>query len=149
MGTIEGQIIKMKSLIDILHKKECSLVLKDVHGNVRIFHQKGVRDLEYMLDYEPSTLHGATVADKVIGKAAAGMMAYGGVASVYADIMSARAIPILKGNKINYSYAKMVDHIIIPKNDSRCPLETIVASAITAEEIVSTLRKHFSEMNTQ
>lgn len=134
------------SLIDILHRDGCSLVLEDVHGNIRLFYKKGVRDLEDLLDYEPDALKGATIADKVIGKAAAGMMAYGGVIRVYADVMSKNAVPLLEDNHIEYSYGTLVNHIIIPKGDTRCPLEKIVASADSAEEVVSMLRQHFAEM---
>lgn len=137
----------LNNLIDILHKEGCSLVLEDVHGNIRLFYKKGVRDLEDLLDNEPDTLISATIADKVIGKAAAGMMAYGGVRRVYADVMSKKAVPLLEYNHIEYSYGTLVDHIIIPKGDTHCPLEIIVASADSAEEVVSMLRQHFAEMN--
>lgn len=131
-------------LVELLHREQCSLVLEDVPGNVRIFRKKGVRDLEDLLDNEPEVLRGAVLADKVVGKAAAGMMAYGGVAEVYADVMSRKALPLLDDNHIAYSYGKLVDHIVIPLGDNRCPLEEIVSSAVTAEEVVHLLRRHFS-----
>lgn len=137
----------LSKLIDILHEKECSLVLEDIHGNIRLFYKKGVRDLEDLLNNEPDTLQGATIADKVIGKAAAGMMAYGGVAEVYADVMSSKAIPMLEVNGVKYSYRRLVDHIIIPEGDTRCPLEKIVETAKTAEGIVSMLKDHFAKMS--
>lgn len=138
--------MSLSKLIDILHKEGCSLVLEDTHGNIRTFYKKGVRDLEDLLDHEPDTLKGSTIADKVIGKAAAGMMAYGEVKEVYADVISKKAIPLLEDNNIKYSYSTLVDHIIIPKGDNRCPLEKIVASAKSAEETVRILRQHFKEM---
>lgn len=136
----------MKKLIEILHKTECSLVLKDRQGNIRTFNKKGVRDLEDLLDHEPESLRGAYIADKVVGKAAAGMMAFGGVEEVYAEVLSRKAVPILEDNSIKYSYGKIVDQIIIPNGDNRCPLEKIVAPAATATEVVTLLRQHFTEM---
>ncbi len=136
----------MKDLIDILHREICSLVLKDAQGNIRTFFKKGVRDLEDLLDQEPETLRGAIIADKVIGKAAAGMMAYGGVKEVYADILSSKAIPMLEENGIKWSCNQQVDHIIIPEGDDRCPLEEIVDEADSAEETVGMLRSHFGKM---
>lgn len=137
--------MRIEKLIDLLHKERCSLVVGDAQGNTRTFWQKGVRDLEYLLDHEPATLKEAAVADKVVGKAAAGMMAYGGVAEVYADVLSRKAIPLLDANNIKYSSARLVDQIIIPEGDTRCPLEKIVAPAKTAEETVRLLRRHFAE----
>lgn len=136
----------METLIETLHNSSCSLVLQDRQGNVRLFYKKGVRDLEDLLDKEPNTLKDAVIADKVIGKAAAGMMAYGGVKEVYAEVLSRKALPLLKANNIKYSYGELVDNIVIPKGDTRCPLEKIVASATTAAETVKLLRDHFEEM---
>lgn len=136
----------LDKLIEILHNEGCSLVLEDRQGTVRLFHKKGVRDLEYLLAHEPGTLSGATVADKVVGKAAAGMMAYGGVSEVYADTMSRKAVPLLEANGVRHSCGQMVEGIVIPQGDTRCPLERIVAPAATAAETVELLRRHFAEM---
>lgn len=135
----------MQWLIDILHREGCSLVVSN-HGVVKTFNKKGVRDLEDLLNHEPQFLHGATIADKVIGKAAAGMAAYGGVKEIYADVMSRKALPILDSNNIKYSYHKLVDNIIIPQGDNRCPLENIVAPAHTATQVVQLLNEHFAHM---
>ncbi len=136
----------LRKLIELLHKKECSLVLEDKQGNIRLFYKSGVRDLEGLLDNEPETLNGAIIADKVIGKAAAGMIVCGGVKEVYAEVLSRKALPLLEDNGIRYSYGELVDQIIIPKGDARCPLEEIVSTAHTAEETVERLRQHFAEM---
>lgn len=135
--------MSLNKLIKTLHTAQCSLVLEDAKGNIRLFFKNGVRDLEDLLDKEPDTLKGSTIADKVVGKAAAGMMAYGGVSEVYAEVISDKALPVLKDNNVKYSYHQLVDHIIIPQGDTRCPLERIVAEANTAEEIVTLLRRHF------
>lgn len=136
----------LNKLIDILHKKNCSLVLEDAQGNIRLFWKDGVRDLEDLLNKEPETLRRAIVADKVVGKAASGMMAFGGVAEVYAEVLSKKAIPLLDANNIRYSYGTLVDHIVIKDGDTRCPLERIVEPAQSAGETVELLRRHFEEM---
>ena len=136
----------MNELIEILHREGCSLVLRDVQGNVRTFYKKGVRDLEDLLDHEPATLRGAAVADKVVGKAAAAMMAHGGVGEAYADVLSRKAVPMLEAGGVRYACGELVDAIVIPEGDTRCPLEEIVATADTAEEAVGLLREHFDEM---
>ena len=132
--------------IEALYRHHCSLVVnKD--GKLYFFHKKGVRDLEDLLNNTPRLLNGAELADKVIGKAAAGMIVEGKVKEVYADVLSQKAVPLLKKADIPYSYGKLVDQIIIPEGDTRCPLEQIVDKANTAEEVVRLLRKHFEEMN--
>lgn len=135
--------MQLSDLADILRREACSLVLQDAEGRVRLFHQQGVRDLEHLLDHEPGTLRGARVADKVVGKAAAAMMACGGVREVYAEVMSRKATPLLEADGIGYAYGQLVDNIIVRQGDTRCPLEQIVEEATTAEETVALLRQHF------
>ena len=136
----------MQRLIDLLHKEGTSLVVKATTGEVTTYNKKGVRDLVWLLDNEPERLRGASVADKVIGKASAGLIVQGGVAEVYAEVMSRLALPLLEEAGIAFSYRELVDCIVIPEGDDRCPLERIVADARTAEQVETMLRAHFREM---
>lgn len=132
----------MQQLIEILRREKCSLVVKN-HGIVTTYSKPGVRDLEYLLDHDPEMLHGATIADKVIGKAAAAMVVVGGVKELYAEVMSKRAIPFLEEAGIAYTYGTLVD--TIKEEGGRCQLEKITAPASTPEETVALLRTHFEE----
>jgi hypothetical protein len=74
-------------LKEILHTMQCSLVVR--HGEeVKTYNKKGVRDLWALLWSAPAFLRHSALADKVIGKAAAGIIAEAGVSEVYADVMS-------------------------------------------------------------
>ena len=132
----------MQQLIEILRREKCSLVVKN-HGIVTTYSKPGVRDLEHLLDHDPEMLDGATIADKVIGKAAAAMVVVGGVKVLYAEVMSKRAIPFLEEAGIAYSYGTLVD--TIKEEGDRCQLEKISAPATTPEETVALLRTHFEE----
>lgn len=132
----------MQQLIEILRREKCSLVVKN-HGIVTTYSKPGVRDLEYLLDHDPEMLHGATIADKVIGKAAAAMVVVGGVKELYAEVMSKKAIPFLEEAGIAYTYGTLVD--TIKEEGDRCQLEKITAPASTPEETVALLRAHFEE----
>lgn len=132
----------MRQLIEILRREKCSLVVKN-HGIVTTYSKPGVRDLEYLLDHDPEMLHGATIADKVIGKAAAAMVVVGGVKDLYAEVMSKKAIPFLDEAGIAYTYGTLVDSI--KEEGDRCQLEKITAPATTPEETVALLRTHFEE----
>lgn len=132
----------MQQLIEILRREKCSLVVKN-HDIVTTYSKPGVRDLEYLLDHDPEMLHGATIADKVIGKAAAAMVVVGGVKELYAEVMSKKAIPFLEEAGIVYTYGTLVD--TIKEEGDRCQLEKITAPATTPEETVALLRTHFEE----
>jgi hypothetical protein len=138
----------MQCLIDTLLSSGCSLVVER-QGDVRTYDKKGVRDLVWLLDHEPERLCGARVADKVVGKASAGLLVQGGVSEVYAHVLSRLAIPLLDCAGIVYTYGELVDRIVIPDGDTRCPLEQIVTPATTAQEVERLLRDHFAEMQSR
>ena len=71
----------MDELIRLLHEGGYSCVIRK--EEIRTFTQRGVADLYDLLNQHPVFLHGAQVADKVVGKAAAALMVLGGVREVY------------------------------------------------------------------
>ena len=132
--------------MNLLHSQACSLVVENTDGEVTTYSKKGVRDLVWLLDNEPERLQDARIADKVVGKAAAGLIVRGGAREVYADVMSRLALPLFDEAGIPYTYGELVDRIVIPEGDDRCPLERIVSEARTATEVENLLRQHFAEM---
>lgn len=136
----------MESLKQLLSEKGCSLVVRDAAGEITFYNKKGVRDLIWILDNCPERLKGAFVADKVIGKAAAALVINGGVSEVYADVMSQKAAALLHSYGVSCSCGEMVDSIIIPEGDTRCPLEKIVGDTDDPKEAEALLREHFLEM---
>ncbi|MGM9869416.1 MAG: DUF1893 domain-containing protein [Sodaliphilus sp.] len=133
----------MQALIDILNREQCSLVVR--HGGQIIIGSKpGVRDLEHLLKHQPELLKGAMVADKVVGKAAAALMVVGGVAQVYAEVLSQKAVPFLREAQIPFTYGTLVD--AIQEGAGRCPLEAITAPAFTPNQAVELLFAHFQQM---
>ncbi len=136
---------QLQNLIGILQREQCSLVLQDADGLISLYYKEGVRDLEDLLRDHPERLRGALLADKVIGKAAAGFMAVGGVRYAHAAVMSRQALGILQQAGIAYSYTLLVDNITQPADTQRCPLEQIVAHCTSAQEIVDTLHSHWKQ----
>ena len=74
MGTDNAN--KDRQAIDLLFAERCSCVVRN-GDTIRIFRERGVRDLWRLLHEEPELLDGAFVADKVVGKGAAALMAAG------------------------------------------------------------------------
>lgn len=133
----------MQALIDILNREQCSLVVRH-GGEVSTYGKPGVRDLEHLLKHQPELLKGAMVADKVVGKAAAALMVVGGVAQVYAEVLSQKAVPFLREAQIPFTYGTLVD--AIQEGAERCQLEAITAPAITPKQAVELLFAHFRQM---
>lgn len=113
----------MKDIIHLLHTLQCSCVI--AQGNdVRSFHQRGVADLYTLLYQEPDFLNGASVADKVVGKAAAALMAKGRIKELYTDTISLSALTVLRSHHIPVEFGKVVPYISNRDHTGWCPLET-------------------------
>ncbi len=125
--------MEMKTLVDRLHDGGHSCVIRN--GKVtRTFDQRGVADLYDLYEREPSFLHGAEMADKVVGKGAAALMVLGGIRRLHADVISDAALELLRGACVDVTFGTRVPHIINRKGDGRCPLEQRTEGAATAEE---------------
>ena len=89
---------------EILYEKNASLVVMFKNGEIKEFYNRRVTDIVYLLRENADSLNGAVVADKVIGKAAASLLAVGGIKQLYADTISEYALEVLKNNSIKYDY---------------------------------------------
>ena len=121
-------------LTQILHTGHHSLVVAQGE-DIRTFDGKGVSDLLTLLDKNGELLKEARVADKIVGKAAAGLMVCGGVKEVYADIICTPAIALLRKQGLAVSYGEEVDHIENRTHEGWCPLETACKNLSNAEDI--------------
>ncbi len=99
----------MQELIDTLHTEQCSLVILH-EGNIRMFDGHGVRRLYNIFNDEPELFLDAKLAVKAAGRSAARMMADGGVAEVYADVISQQAFDLLHDSGVVVKFEKKVDH---------------------------------------
>ena len=61
-----------RQAIDRLFAERCSCVIRN-GSDMRVFYERGVKDLYRLLKEVPGLLRGAFVADKVVGKAAAAL----------------------------------------------------------------------------
>lgn len=120
------------------------------NGNrLRTFDRRGVADLYRLLREEPEFLHGAVVADKVVGKAAAALMLLGGVAELHTDVISSKAIELLQGSSLRYAYDLEVPHIINRTRDGWCPMETRCRDCRTAEECLAQIEAFITSQTTK
>lgn len=92
----------MKDLIDLLHDGGHSLVV--ANGDIYTFDGRGVSDLFRLLKGNSGFMHGASIADKVVGKAAAALMALAKVKEVYAEVISQPAFDLLCVKEIKVIY---------------------------------------------
>ena len=139
--------MNMNDSTSILHDGNHSLVV--ANGIIHTFDGRGVSDLLRLLTEDVNLLHGASVADKVVGKAAAALMALAKVGDVYADVISIPALDLLKANGVKTAYGQVVPHIINRTGTGLCPLETRCMPCTTPEECIGQIQTFVKEMKTK
>ena len=122
----------MDDLIQLLHEGKHSLVV--ANGEICTFKGRGVTDLYHLLQDDPGFLYEASIADKVMGKAAAALMALAKVKEVYADVVSRPALDLLSKTNMKIRYGTVVPYIINRTATGWCPLEILCFDCDTLED---------------
>ncbi|MCL2545788.1 MAG: DUF1893 domain-containing protein [Oscillospiraceae bacterium] len=97
---------------------------------------KGLRPLLQLHANHADDLQGASVADTVVGRAAAALLIVNGVAVVYGKLMSRGAYDWLTAHGITATYGQLVENIRNRDNTGVCVMELLVADCIEAGEAV-------------
>ena len=130
-------------LIDLLRNSNHSLV---IHRNTTsVYDTRGIATLLQIIDKDSNELLGASVVDKVVGKAAAALMIVGSVNELHAMLISQGALSLLATSDISVSYDTLTDHIINHNHTGWCPMELACRDCITAEECITEIRNLISK----
>ena len=129
-----------------LRLKERDLTLVIVKGGKVIFEteSQGVSGFLQAIEKFGKRLASSSVADKIVGAAAAMLCAYSGVASVFAVTISEEGIKVLKGQGISYQFENRVPNIFNYDRTDVCPFEKLAASSRDPKEAYVKL-KSFAE----
>ena len=109
-------------------------------------HDRGVKPLLHLLTEKKGFLKGASVADKVIGKAAALLMVLGEIKEVHTLIISDPAIKVFEKYNIPCFYDKKVDRIVNRTGDGLCPMETLCLDVDNPAEAFTKIKEKISKM---
>ncbi len=87
-----------------------------------------LRGIRPLLDWikQEEDLHGALVADKIVGKAAAMLYALMGVKGVFAEVISESGLAVLKKHGIYVEYSTLTPNIKSRDGMGLCPMEQTV-----------------------
>lgn len=85
-------------------------------------------------------LRGSSVADNVVGKAAALLCVYAEIAAVFANTASEKGIQTLRDNNISCRFENMVQHILNSERRDICPFEKLVNNISNPEEAYEKLK---------
>ena len=126
-----------------------SLIYLFVYCNnheIRLFHERGVKDIYRLLKEEPDFLNGSFIADKVIGKAAAALMILGGVKEVFAGVISRPALSLFQSHGIEPEYKIETEYIINRTRTGWCPLESRCKNLETPEDFLAEIDDFMNTM---
>jgi len=128
----------------ILRGKNLSLVM--VKRGTPLFesHSSGISGLLQAIDSLGNILSGASVADRVVGRAAALLLTYSRTKEVYAATMSNEGLKVLKENGIPVEHDNLVPKILDKEGKNICPFERFSLSIKTPNEAYKKL-KAFAE----
>jgi len=87
-----------------------------------------------------SKLKGASLADRVVGKAIALLCAYAKIKEVYAEVISRKAQGVLKTNNINFHWNELVENVLDMDKKGMCPFEKTAADLSDPEKAYITFR---------
>lgn len=107
---------------------------------------RGVAPIIELIDTEPQFLCGATVADKVIGKAAAMLLFAYGVKEVYTPLVSEKALEYSKNKSIKIAYDEKTECIINRNKTDMCPMEKCVLNVNDEKEAETLIRNTIKEL---
>ena len=123
-----------------LNQKNLSLVV--VKNGKVLFETEshGLNDLVEAINQLQSSMKGSSVADRIVGRAAALLFVYSGVSAVFAATISDGGIAILGNNNVFHEFEKRVPRILNLKKTDVCPFEKLVAGLSSPEEAYERLK---------
>ena len=116
----------------------CVVIQNDV---IHCSKERGILPLLNWLEQTPCVLLDAVVADKVVGKASALLLAYGGVRSVYANTIGMPAIEVFQKQHIPFCFDEQTETIRNRDDTGDCLMEQTVRDIDAPQEAYATLMK--------
>lgn len=115
------------------------------HDRVLTSKKSGIQPLLERLE-SAELLDGLSVADRIIGKAAAMLLLTMGVTEVYGSVMSRAAYALLTERGVEASYGELAPCIRNRKGDGPCPMEQAVADLTDPADAPAALRRKLAEL---
>ncbi|MCJ7613849.1 DUF1893 domain-containing protein [Candidatus Bathyarchaeota archaeon] len=108
--------------------------------------KQGISGFLQAIEKLDKSLVASSVADKIVGVAAAMLCVYAGVSSVFALTISAEGIKVLEDNNVTYRFGKTVSNILNRSKTDVCPFEKMAIASVNSEEAYVKLKSLASQM---
>ena len=138
--------MNLKSLQEKLNNEDLTLVAQ-IQDTIYTSQLKGIAPLINPMKENQLFFKDAIVVDRVIGKAAAMLLALSQVQYIYAYVLSRKAREILDAYKIDYDYEKIADYIVNRDHTGMCPMEKTVYDMTDLNEALAALIQKQEELS--
>ncbi len=125
---------------------ECSVALFFDGAVQKTATGRGIGPLLGLYDASPEAFAGAAVADKVIGRAAAMILALAGASAVYASVMSESGRDMLSLHGVKWACAELAPFIVNRDGTGMCPVEQSVADESDPAAGLRRIRRRVEEL---
>lgn len=132
------QRLSQKNLSLVITKNGRVLFETESHGISGLL--KAIKQLQ-------DNMAGSSVADRIVGRAAALLLVYSGVVAVFAVTASEGGIEVLKNNHVFQEFGRRVPRILDSKRVDVCPFERLVAGFSDPKEAYEELKAHCAQNN--
>lgn len=133
-----GSLVGMQ-MLGVLNEQGLSLLVYN-DSTLTTHTNRGVQDLLALISEQPERLNGAIVADKLIGKAAAAIMAAGGVREVHTNLICTAGKQLLQSKGVVVFAAEEVPQILNRDRSAQCPFDAQLNEIESVEECVTILQ---------
>lgn len=133
-----GSLVGMQ-MLGMLNEQGLSLLVYN-DSTLTTHANRGVQDLLALISEHPERLNGAIVADKLIGKAAAAIMAAGGVREVHTNLICTAGKQLLQSKGVVVFAAEEVPQILNRDRSAQCPFDAQLNEIESVEECVTILQ---------
>ncbi len=131
----------LKMAKNILFEKDYSLVVVKNGEVIFVSRERGIKPLLNIVLEKRDIVKEASLADKVIGKAAAMLCIRLGFTSVFANIISESAVEVLKKSDIKYEYNTKAQYILNRDKSDMCPVEKIAQRHENTTKLIEEIKK--------
>ncbi len=122
---------------------EENLTLAIVKNSEVLFETKNHRISGFLDAVEKlgTNLEGASLADRVAGKAIALLCVYAKIKEVYAAVLSRKAQAVFEQNKIRVQWRELVDNVLNANKTGVCPFEKAATNISDPEKAYKTFKR--------
>jgi UDP-3-O-acyl-N-acetylglucosamine deacetylase len=142
--TVKNQDLEFAKLK--LIQEDLSLVIVKKGKVVFETKKQGISGFLQAIEKLDKKLVASSVADRIVGVAAAMLCVYAGVASVFALTVSEGGIRVLEENNVACRFEKKVSNILNRSKSDVCPFEKLAVASGSPDEAYVKLKSLASEM---